>query len=50
MTKKRISPEINALSTIMFAVVLAILIITNIYGAKKEKEEALKASAFSSKQ
>ena len=40
MTKKRISPEINALSTILFVVVLAILIIVNVISAKKEKEEA----------
>lgn len=47
MTKKRISPEINALSTILFVVVLAILIIVNVISAKKEKEDARKASAFS---
>ena len=46
MTKKRISPEINALSTILFVVVLAILIIVNVMSAKKEKEDARKASAF----
>lgn len=44
MTKKRISPEINALSTILFVVVLAILVIVNIISAKKEKEEARRAS------
>ena len=49
MTKKRISPEINALSTIMFVVVLTILIISNVIGARKEKDEARKASAFAGK-
>ena len=49
MTKKRISPEINALSTILFVVVLTILIVINIIGAKKEKEDARRACAFSGK-
>ena len=49
MTKKRISPEINALSTIIFVVVLAILVISNLNGAKKEKEDAKKVTAFNSK-
>ena len=38
MVRKRISPEINALSTIMFAVVLAVLLTVNFVGAKKEKQ------------
>lgn len=46
MTKKRISPEINALSTIIFVFVLGILIAVNVLGAKKEKEEARRAGAF----
>jgi len=49
MTKKRISPEINALSTILFVIVFAILITVNVIGAKKEKQEEIKASAFSKK-
>lgn len=49
MTKKRISPEINALSTILFVVVFTILIIVNVIGIKKEKEEARRVSAFSEK-
>lgn len=36
MVRKRISPKINALSAIMFVVVLAILIIINIIEARKE--------------
>jgi spermidine/putrescine transport system permease protein len=35
MTRKRISPEINALSTLLFAIVLALLLIVNL---RKEKE------------
>ena len=31
MTKKRVSPEINAISTILFCVVLLILVIVNLY-------------------
>lgn len=38
MTRRRISPEVNALSTIIFAVVLLVLIIVNIQGARQEKE------------
>lgn len=49
MTKKRISPEINALSTILFVIVFTILIVVNVIGARKEKEEERKASAFSKK-
>ncbi len=49
MTKKRISPEINALSTLLFVAVLAILIVVNIVGVKKEKEEARRLSAISKK-
>lgn len=49
MTKKRISPEINALSTLLFVVVLTILIVVNVIGIKKEKEEARRASAFAKK-
>ncbi len=37
MTKRRVSPEINALSTIIFVVVLLSLILINIKDAKEEK-------------
>ena len=30
MTRKRVSPEINALSTVLFAVVMALLIVVNV--------------------
>ena len=35
MTRRGISPEINALSTIMFIVVLALLILSNVSGKKQ---------------
>ena len=37
MTKKRVSPEINAVSTLLFATVLALLAIVNIREARQEK-------------
>ena len=44
MTRKRVSPEINALSTVLFAAVMALLIVVNVRTAKvnrqiKEMEE-----------
>ena len=38
MTRKRVSPEINALSAIIFVVGLAVLIITNLHDIRKEKQ------------
>ena len=43
MVRKRVSPEINALSAIIFVVVLALLLISNLYSAKKEKQMMKKA-------
>ena len=40
MTKKRVSPEINALSTIMFVVILAIILSVNGVEAAREKRTA----------
>ena len=40
MTKKRISPEINAISTILFVTILLLLIIINVRQAQQEKAEA----------
>lgn len=40
MTKKRVSPEINAISTLLFAAVLILLAIVNIREAKAEKAAA----------
>jgi spermidine/putrescine transport system permease protein len=38
MTRRKVSPEINALSTIIFVIVLAVLIIVNVNDANKEKK------------
>ena len=40
MVRMKVSPEINALSTIMFVVVLFILLIVNINGARQDKLNA----------
>ncbi len=39
MTKKRVTPEINAISTILFCTVLLLLVITNIREARQEQLE-----------
>lgn len=39
MVKMKVSPEINALSTIMFAFVLIVLLIVNIYGSKNKNKK-----------
>ena len=39
MTRKRISPEINALSTLLFAVILILLLIVNFRQSKEKKAE-----------
>lgn len=41
MTRKRISPEINALSTLLFGVIMALLLIVNFRRSKDTKMEAL---------
>ena len=38
MTRKRISPEINALSTVLFAVVMVLLIIINVRNFKDQNK------------
>ena len=38
MTRRGLTPEINALSTLMFVVVLALLIASNVVGNKKAVE------------
>ena len=40
MTKKRVSPEINAVSTLLFVTVLALLVIVNVREARAEKAAA----------
>ncbi len=47
MTKKRISPEINALSTLLFVVVLTILIIVNVAETRKDKKERQRMTSIS---
>lgn len=44
MTKKRVSPEINAISTLLFVTVLILLIIVNVREARAEKAAAKKLS------
>ena len=60
MTKKRVTPEINAISTLLFVTVLALLVITNIREARQEQlnhqrkklptATAAEAARFSAKQ
>ncbi|MCH5352254.1 MAG: ABC transporter permease [Acutalibacter sp.] len=40
MTRKRVSPEINALSTVLFAVVMVLLVVVNVRQAKDNKDPA----------
>ena len=40
MVRRRVSPEINALSTLMFVAVLALLIIINLRQARQEAARA----------
>ena len=42
MTKKRVSPEINAISTLLFAAVLLLLVIVNVREARAERAEKLR--------
>ncbi|MBR1780340.1 MAG: ABC transporter permease [Oscillospiraceae bacterium] len=37
MTRKRISPEINALSTLVFVIVLVVLIVVNVHSVRQER-------------
>lgn len=39
MTKRRVSPEINALSTVLFVVILLLLVLTNLHGGKEKKKK-----------
>ncbi len=43
MTRRRVSPDMYALSTIMFVIILIILLIVNIRDVQKEKEKYKKA-------
>ena len=42
MTRRRISPEINAISTLLFAVVLILLVVVNVREARQHKGEIKK--------
>lgn len=42
MTRRKVSPEINALSTIIFAVVLVVLVVKNLIERRSAKKEAVK--------
>lgn len=46
MTRKRISPKINALSTILFLAVLALLVVVNVRQFRQEKAQAKKEAAL----
>lgn len=46
MTKKRISPEINAISTILFVTILFLLIIINVREVRQEKAAEKKRAGF----
>lgn len=42
MTRKKVSPEINALSTILFVVILSIILLINAKDSHKEKKNAVR--------
>ena len=42
MTRKKVSPEINALSTIIFVVILSIILIINAKDSRQAKKEAVR--------
>lgn len=46
MTRKRISPEINALSTLLFVIVLALLTIVNLRQSRQAKVQARREAAL----
>ena len=46
MTRKRISPKINALSTILFLAVLVLLVVVNVRQFRQEKAQAKKEPAL----
>ena len=47
MTRRRVSPEINAISTLLFVTVLALLVIINLREASQEKKAHLAAKKLS---
>ena len=49
MAKKRVSPEINALSTLMFLVVVALMVLVNLRQARQERLEKRRRAVLSAK-
>ena len=45
MTKKRVTPDMYALSTLIFIAVLALLVLSNLAGSKSEKKSHAKVPA-----
>lgn len=45
MTRKRVSPEINALSALLFAIILVLLVVINVRTAHENKRAAVKKEA-----
>ena len=45
MTKKRVTPDMYALSTLIFIAVLALLVLSNLAGSKSEKKSRAKVHA-----
>jgi spermidine/putrescine transport system permease protein len=43
MTRKRVSPEINALSALLFAIILVLLVIINLRTSRETKRAELRA-------
>ena len=44
MTRKKVSPEINALSTIMFVVILSIILFVNAQDSRRQKKSSARRS------
>lgn len=47
MARKRVSPEINALSTIMFVTVVGLMVIVNLRQARQERQAELRRASLS---
>lgn len=48
MTRKRVSPEINALSTVLFAVIMVLLIVVNVRQSRESRKAAKKEAESAS--
>lgn len=49
MARKRVSPEINALSAIMFTVVVALMVVVNLRQARQERQAKRRQAALTAK-